>query len=291
MLQDRKERFSKSEQQNIYPLTSRIRCSECGSFYRRKVRNGAIKWVCAKHNADTHTCPSGYYSEERIYDGFITMVNKLRFGEERILDQVIAKLETAATLYKRNNTSAGKMSQSIAELNAKLVMLEQLRSKGYLAIEVYQSQARDIQKQISDLKSQRRSAFESTIQNMLDEVLTLPSRVWEHLNVWDCSYKMEFDSAEVSQIIVRSDGKFHRCIRAKFTDLCYEGIKGEWRPVGSVLFGNASVIETDLGAGIFENLLYVLEDVSDTKEQLKAELNNPARIIFDRICDEVFGDG
>lgn len=34
------------------------------------------------------------------------MVNKLRFGEERILDQVIAKLETAAALYKRNNISA-----------------------------------------------------------------------------------------------------------------------------------------------------------------------------------------
>ena len=126
---------------------------------RRKVRNGAIKWVCARHSADTHACPSGYYSEERIYDGFITMVNKLRFGEERILDQVIAKLETAAALYKRNNISAGKMSQSIAELNAKLVMLEQLRSKGYLAIEVYQSQTRDIQKQISSLKSERRSAF------------------------------------------------------------------------------------------------------------------------------------
>ncbi len=45
------------------------------------------------------------------------------------------------------------MSQSIAELNAKLVMLEQLRSKGYLAVEVYQAQARDIQKQISNLKS------------------------------------------------------------------------------------------------------------------------------------------
>ena len=103
------------------------------------------------------------------------MVNKLRFGEERILDQVIAKLETAAALYKRNNISAGKMSQSIAELNAKLVMLEQLRSKGYLAIEVYQSQARDIQKQISDLKSERRNAFESTIQTMLDEVLKMRS--------------------------------------------------------------------------------------------------------------------
>ena len=173
LLQDRKKRFSKSEQLNIYPLTSRIRCSECGSVFRRKVRNGAIKWVCAKHSADTHACPSGYYSEERIYDGFIAMINKLRFGEERILDQVIAKLETAAALYKRNNISAGKMSKSIAELNAKLVMLEQLRSKGYLAIEVYQSQARDFQKQISALKSERRSAFESTIQTMLNEVLKM----------------------------------------------------------------------------------------------------------------------
>lgn len=188
LLQERQERFSKTAQLNIYPLTSRIRCSECGSFYRRKVRNGAIKWVCAKHNEDTHACPAGYYSEERIYDGFITMVNKLRFGEERILDQVIAKLETAATLYKRNNSSAEKMSQSIAELNAKLVMLEQLRSKGYLAVEVYQAQARDIQKQISNLKADRKNAFESIIQGMLDEVLklrTLLTEIEEPLEEFD----------------------------------------------------------------------------------------------------------
>ena len=38
---------------------------------------------------------------------------------------------------------------------------------------VYQSQARDFQKQISALKSERRSAFESTIQTMLDEVLKM----------------------------------------------------------------------------------------------------------------------
>ena len=121
--------------------------------------------------------------------------------------------------------------------------------------------------------------------------ITLPSRAWEHLNVWDCTYNMRFESAEVSQIIVRFDGKYHRCIRAKFTDLCYEGVKGEWRQVGSVLFGNASVIETFSDAGTFENLLYVQEDVSDTKEPLESDLNNPDRIVFDRICDEVFGDG
>ena len=121
--------------------------------------------------------------------------------------------------------------------------------------------------------------------------MTLPGRTWEHLNVWDCPYKMKFDAAEVSQIIIRYDGMYRRCIRAKLTDLCYEGIKGEWRPVGSVLFGNASVIEFNSDAGSFENLLYVQEDVSDTKEQLETKLDNPDEIILDRICDEVFGDG
>ena len=99
------------------------------------------------------------------------------------------------------------------------------------------------------------------------------------------------NAAEVSQIIIRYDGMYRRCIRAKLTDLCYEGIKGEWRPVGSVLFGNASVIEFNSDTGSFENLLYVQEDVSDTKEQLETKLDNPDEIILDRICDEVFGDG
>ena len=80
-------------------------------------------------------------------------------------------------------------------------------------------------------------------------------------------------------------------LRAKFTDLCYEGIKGDWRPIGSVLFGNASVIEFNIDTGTFETLLYVQEDSSDTKEQLEAKLGNPDEIILDRICDEVFGDG
>lgn len=104
-------------------------------------------------------------------------------------------------------------------------------------------------------------------------------------------YKMKFDAAEVSQIIIRYDGMYRRCIRAKFTDLCYEGIKGDWRPIGSVLFGNASVIEFNIDTGTFETLLYVQEDSSDTKEQLEAKLGNPDEIILDRICDEVFGDG
>ena len=131
LLKKRKEQFTKATTQNIYPLTSRIRCSECGSFYRRKVRSGGVKWVCAKHEEDFKACNSNYYSEERIYDGFLSMVSKLRFGQENILGQVIAKLEYATQQYKRNNKTAMQISQKIAEINATILKLNELRSKGY----------------------------------------------------------------------------------------------------------------------------------------------------------------
>ena len=137
LLKNRQATFKQEKRKNRYPLTSCIRCSECGSFYHRKVRNGIIKWVCSKHAADTTACNSSYYSEERIYDGIITMINKLRFCEEDILGQTIQKLEFAAAAYKRNNRAASQLSQSIAELNAKLLALERLRSKGYLAADIY----------------------------------------------------------------------------------------------------------------------------------------------------------
>lgn len=179
LLKKRKSQFSKATTLNIYPLTSHIRCTECGSFYRRKVKSGGIKWVCAKHEADAKACDSFYYSEERIYDGFLSMINKLRFGQEDILGQVISKLESATTLYKRNNKNATQISESIAEINGKILMLDQLRSKGYLASDIHQSQVNDLQRQLKQLKEERQSEFESRILEMLEQVAKLKSLIEE----------------------------------------------------------------------------------------------------------------
>ena len=174
LLQKRQTQFSKATPGlNSYPLTSKVRCAECGSYFRRRIRSGEIKWLCSKHHEDSKACDSFYYSEERIYDGFITMINKLRFGEEQILKQVISKLELASALYKKNNKAARAISESIADLNSKIVMLEQLHSKGYLAPEVYQSQSREIRNQISTLKADRQDTFDSRIQDMLISVRKL----------------------------------------------------------------------------------------------------------------------
>lgn len=175
LLKKRQENFCKATTQNIYPLTSRIQCTECGSFFRRRLVSGTVKWACCKHIEDRTACNSSYYSEERICDGFTAMVNKLRFGNENILGVVINRLESAVTLYKKNNTTAREMSQSIAELNAKLLMLEQLRAKSYIAPEVHQSQVREINGQLAALKKARQDELESHIIKMLEDVRHLKS--------------------------------------------------------------------------------------------------------------------
>lgn len=179
LIEKRKGVFSKATTQNIYPLTSRIQCSECGSFYRRRIVSGTVKWVCSLHKDDSTACSSNYYSEERIYDGFISMVNKLRFSEDNILGQVISRLEMTLAAMKRNNMAARDLSKSIAELNAKLLMLEQLRSKGYLAPEVYQAQANEINAELAKLKDVRQEKFNSKAATMLEEVKKLKMLIFE----------------------------------------------------------------------------------------------------------------
>ena len=121
----------------------------------------------------------GNHGEERIYDGFISMVNKLRFSEDNILGQVISRLEMTLAAMKRNNTAARDLSKSIAELNAKLRMLEQLRSKGYLAPEVYQAQANEINAELAKLKDVRQEKFNSKAATMLEEVRKLKMLIFE----------------------------------------------------------------------------------------------------------------
>ena len=71
------------------------------------------------------------------------------------------------------------MSKGIAELNAKLLMLEQLRSKGYLPIEVYQAQANDINAELAKLKDARQEKFQSKAATMLEEVKKLRILIFE----------------------------------------------------------------------------------------------------------------
>lgn len=121
---------------------------------------------------------------------------------------------------------------------------------------------------------------------------TLGRRKWEHLNVWQWPYKMRFAGAEVTQIIVKYEGKYHRCIRAKMKNLCYESADKKYDRLDKMHWGNDFVLEVKFSGKSFtiENLLYVGEIVYASYKEAKADFESD-NLIFDGICDEIFGEG
>lgn len=180
LLKKRRELYSRPEVAPAkYPFTHRIQCSECGTFYRRRIVNGGVVWGCNQHIEDRTACDSHYYREDRIMDAFIGIINRLRFAEEGIIAESIELTEKAILLKKRNNLQALESSQSMAELNAKLLMLEQLKSKGYLAPDVFESQSREINGQINEIKTKRIQSLSSALDVALEEFKTLQARLNE----------------------------------------------------------------------------------------------------------------
>lgn len=180
LLKKRRELYSRPEVAPAkYPFTHRIQCSECGTFYRRRIVNGSVVWGCNQHIEDRTACDSHYYREDRIMDAFIGIINRLRFAEEGIIAESIELTEKAILLKKRNNLQAMESSQSMAELNAKLLMLEQLKSKGYLAPDVFESQSREINGQINEIKTKRIQSLSSALDVALEEFKTLQARMNE----------------------------------------------------------------------------------------------------------------
>ena len=170
IINSRKEKYLTDADSIQYPLTSKMHCTECGAFFIRKKTNGCVSWVCSNHGISKDNCPTHYIKEIRIYDAFVCMMNKLRFSQEQILDGVIKRLDEAIRRYRLNNADAYAISQQISEINAKLLMMEQLHQKQYLATDVYRMQSNELQAQITKLKAQRVQMLSSKLEDAKTEI-------------------------------------------------------------------------------------------------------------------------
>ena len=170
IINSRKEKYLTDADSIQYPLTSKMHCTECGAFFIRKKTNGCVSWVCSNHGISKDNCPTHYIREMRIYDAFVCTMNKLRFSQEQILDGVIKRLDEAIRRYRLNNADAYAISQQISEINAKLLMMEQLHQKQYLATDVYRMQSNELQAQITKLKAQRVQMLSSKLEDAKTEI-------------------------------------------------------------------------------------------------------------------------
>ena len=125
------------------PLRRKIMCS-CGHYYKRKLINSKIYWVCRKHDYDANQCNSGPLPEKEIYNAFINMINKLRIYDKSIITDTIQKMERLYTKASGTAEKIREIDRSIAELTNKNLVLARLNSKGIMRTAEYIEKAANL---------------------------------------------------------------------------------------------------------------------------------------------------
>ena len=77
-------------------------------------------------------------------------------------------------------------------------------------------------------------------------------------------------------------------------NLRYEDVTGKWVNLIGTFWGHASVLDVNhLSDGQFtvSNRLYMIEQQDEDIQIIKDAMSNPDKLIFDKICDEIFADG
>nr|MCR4683782.1 recombinase family protein [Clostridiales bacterium] len=163
------------DEKKEYALSGRIFCAECGSAFVRKASRGVVYRVCSRHLEAREECPSHYISENRIENAFMIMLNKLTYRETDIVSFVISLLEEAVFAGKKDNAEALDASRQMADLSSKLLMFEQLHSKGYIAPDVYVSKKKELSSKILLLQGERARMLDGLLTKRFDELGKLRS--------------------------------------------------------------------------------------------------------------------
>lgn len=152
-----------SKYQNRYLLSGKIKCSECGSTFKRRIHgsgNGKyIAWCCSKHIHTVTACSMRFIREDAIYQAFVAMINKLIFGHKIVLKPLLQSLR--AVNYSDNLVQMQELETKIEDNMERSQVLMSLMTKGYLEPALFNKQNNVLRKEAEMLKDQKEALSRS----------------------------------------------------------------------------------------------------------------------------------
>jgi len=125
--------------QNRYSFSGRIKCGECGSTLKRRMHykpsGSYVAWCCAKHIEDKDACSMKYVTDEAIKTAFLTMMNKLRYGNDIVLKPLFGTIRSMNG--EENNRRIAELDRQMSENQEQRQSAAGLLSKGYLDSAVF----------------------------------------------------------------------------------------------------------------------------------------------------------
>ena len=143
--------------QNRYPFSGKLICGECGSPFKRHMNStGSARygvWVCRQHLEDVRSCSMKSVREADLQRAFTTMINKLIFAKQEVLDTLLETLRS--DVQKESLRQIDQIDHKL-ELNAeRKKTLTTLMTRGYLEPAIFAQENSDITSEAEALAAEK----------------------------------------------------------------------------------------------------------------------------------------
>ena len=155
--------------QNRYGFSGRIYCGECGSKYKRRLHykpNGQYAaWTCVTHLADKERCSQKYITDDALKLAFVTMMNKLVFGQQMVLRpllQSLRGLNDQSRLLKIE-----ELETAIEKNREQKQVLTNLMASGYLEPALFNKESNELAADAEALRQEKDGLMRSVNGDMV----------------------------------------------------------------------------------------------------------------------------
>lgn len=191
---------------NRYPFSGKIICFECGSTFKRRIHSSGarkyIAWCCSKHIREITECSMQFIRDDDIKTAFVTMMNKLVFGQKFILRPLLDGLrnQNNAESFRRIEKLEAKIESNLEQSQ----MLTGLMAKGYLEPALFNKEKNSLTAEGTRLLAEKEQLTHSVNGNLakVEEVNRLLKFVTKSRML--TAYKDEMFENYVEKIIVYS---------------------------------------------------------------------------------------
>lgn len=126
--------------QNRYAMSGKIKCGECGKSFKRRYHYSSHNksynaWACTTHLEDSKSCSMKFIRDDDLQRVFMTMMNKLRFGNDLVLKPLLIAITTGNL--KKNSHSIQNVEEAMKNNITQREQLASLLSKGTLERPVF----------------------------------------------------------------------------------------------------------------------------------------------------------
>lgn len=154
-----------------YPLSRKIRCTECGRTYRRTVVNNIAYWLCSSRASGVTNCTFLRIKETDVYNTFNKLMLKLKDNREDIILSTIKYIKSMQEKSSESQQKIFEIDKQIADLTAQNHTLAKFHTKGILDSISYTEQSSAVSDKIMNLRVERRKILKESEEHELMENL------------------------------------------------------------------------------------------------------------------------